>query len=482
MPPIETEFQEGDRVRVRLDYFHRANRHFGDAYRWETGRVTDVYSYSNSPCVIVDWDGGVYGWMAEPEALELDTRDGETHEMMYTCWGCFENFSASQLQFDIHNHAICPTCLPNFAQCADCGQWTRRRDNDEEPLCRGCRNRRHQQVTCVGCQNIFEPDQLRRDERGCGLCQTCQDSDEYFVCDSCGYWNHDNNYGRDGLCDSCYEDRYDRDEDECYDGHIYEYHAGKYKTLTFLPEYKNNDLYLGVELETDRYDNRYNASDALYQLSDYENLFWQECDASLANGIEIISCPATLKYHEKQFPWSKIMETCANYGAKSHNTTTCGLHVHFSTNFFGSTEAEIEVNTAKLLYFFERFWTKLTKLSRRSQANIREYARRYREPLEYDKPRETARKAKAMASHYYAVNLENDNTIEIRIFRGTLKLDTFLADLEFIDFMARLIKRSTVSYLQQLSWEKMCKRIPTKKYANLINHLKERELYVPDNS
>ena len=43
------------------------------------------------------------------------------------------------------------------------------------------------------------------------------------------------------------------------------------------------------------------------------------------------------------------------------------------------------------------------------------------------------------AGRYQGINLQNDNTVEFRMFRGTLKLNTFIAALQFVDCICKII-------------------------------------------
>jgi hypothetical protein len=74
---------------------------------------------------------------------------------------------------------------------------------------------------------------------------------------------------------------------------------------------------------------------------------------------------------------------------------------------------------------------------------------------------------------YMAVNLENQNTIEFRLFKGTLNFNTFIASLQLVVEISRYAKRTDL------------KNIPTTKFRDIFissefeelkNYLKEREL------
>lgn len=79
------------------------------------------------------------------------------------------------------------------------------------------------------------------------------------------------------------------------------------------------------------------------------------------------------------------------------------------------------------------------------------------------------------AGQYTAVNLTNSETIEIRIFRGTLKLNTLLATLQLVNHLCDVAVLLSDESLQDMSWYDFLNRI---KEPELIAYLKERCLYV----
>ena len=76
---------------------------------------------------------------------------------------------------------------------------------------------------------------------------------------------------------------------------------------------------------------------------------------------------------------------------------------------------------------------------------------------------------------YAAVNLCNYSTIEFRLFRGTLKYNTFIATLELVNLIVETAIYSSEDELQKLSWSEFVSRINE---SELITYLKERNLYI----
>lgn len=84
---------------------------------------------------------------------------------------------------------------------------------------------------------------------------------------------------------------------------------------------------------------------------------------------------------------------------------------------------------------------------------------------------------KSCRKHYTSINLQNKATIEFRIFRGTLKYNTLIATLQFIDLLCDLAIHSTDRQIQDLSWTTFAASC---QQPELVQYLKERRLYVND--
>ena len=92
--------------------------------------------------------------------------------------------------------------------------------------------------------------------------------------------------------------------------------------------------------------------------------------------------------------------------------------------------------------------------------------------------KEILKKAKCSDhGRYSAINLCNYSTIEFRLFRGTLKYNTFIATLQFVDMICDVAISMSQSELEELSWSEFVKRI---EHTELIQYLKERRLYIND--
>jgi hypothetical protein len=164
------------------------------------------------------------------------------------------------------------------------------------------------------------------------------------------------------------------------------------------------------------------------------------------------------------------MRTCLDNDFESHNAKTCGLHVHISRKAFGESESEQELNIAKLIYLFEKFWSQIKTFSRRTEEQINDWARNYG----LTTIDEAIAESKSVKGRYYAVNLTNTHTIEIRIFRGTLKYNTFAATLQFLNLLLDVVTEGNTQDMQALTWRDIVNG--AKEYTELTEYLKIRKL------
>ena len=124
-------------------------------------------------------------------------------------------------------------------------------------------------------------------------------------------------------------------------------------------------LYLGVELEIDEGGECVEYAEKLLDIANNNNdHIYIKHDGSIDDGFEIVSHPMTMSYHKNIMPWYDILIKAVRMGYVSHNTDTCGLHVHVNRSAFGNSKEEQETVTGRLVYFFEKFWSEMLRFSR----------------------------------------------------------------------------------------------------------------------
>lgn len=337
---------------------------------------------------------------------------------------------------------------------------------DEQLLCPECL--RNATVICTHCGDRFWREENAGDSTT-PLCQRCYD-DHYLSCAGCGRVIHEN--------DACYQGD-DDDSPYCHSCYTKYQHA-EIHDYYFKPEpifYGTGPRYFGVELEIDDGgEDSENASKLLTLANNKGEYIYCKHDGSLNDGFEIVTHPMSLDYLLKEVPWGRIVQKAASLGYTSHQARTCGLHIHVSRDAFGDTEAAQDACIARILYFFEKHWDELLAFSRRTHRQLDRWAARYGYK---EQPRDILEHAKkgSHAGRYACINLTNTDTIEFRMFRGTLKLNTLIATLQLVDRICDVALCMSDDAIKALSWTTFVAGCET---PELVQYLKERRLYIND--
>ena len=324
-------------------------------------------------------------------------------------------------------------------------------------------------VECECCHDRIWREDAETDSHTT-LCRDCYD-DFYTNCEMCGRIIHQDDVWR--------EEGYDEDYCEaCYN----KLQENPIKSYNYKPDpifYGSGDLFYGVELEIDKGGEYDSNADILLDIANCcgEHIYCKH-DGSINNGFEMVSHPMSLEYHTNKMDWLEVFNKAVAMGYRSHNTSTCGLHIHVNRSAFGETHDEQEDVISRVVYFVEAHWNELLKFSRRTELNIKQWASRYgidnTAKLTYDKAK------KRNLGRYVAVNLLNYNTIEFRIFRGTLRYKTFISALQLVDEICRLAIAFDDKTFEGMSWSDFVANISKKNKPELIEYLKSKRLYVND--
>jgi len=186
----------------------------------------------------------------------------------------------------------------------------------------------------------------------------------------------------------------------------------------------------------------------------------------------------SLDYHINHMPWLSVLRKAIQLGYQSHQAGTCGLHCHISRDALGEDIYAQEKTISNILFFIEKNWDQMLRFSRRTEDQINKWASRY--GLK-DSPKELLEHAKSTnIGRYACVNLANANTIEIRMFRGTLKYQTFIATLQMVDEICRVAIALSETEMKSLSWQDFVLGIKKDFKPELLSYLKQKQLYVND--
>ena len=234
--------------------------------------------------------------------------------------------------------------------------------------------------------------------------------------------------------------------DELYREHATEFRCGLcnmaerdyifpyfYKPHTYTM-YGSSPL-LGVELEVECTGERFTYNDPRTVVEMGNGRLYIKADGSLNYGYEIVSMPMDLKNH-LSFNWQEILTRQIDSGFRSHDTETCGMHVHVDREAFGYNEEEREERINRLLYIFHKWWEPLVKVSRRDGDRWKQYSHYHINPDYHKDPKETLETLKRIPKHkYQCINTTGANTIEFRLWKGTLNYNTFITTLTLTSSM-----------------------------------------------
>jgi hypothetical protein len=218
------------------------------------------------------------------------------------------------------------------------------------------------------------------------------------------------------------------------------YHSSRRKLGHIASSYDKRKprVLVGLELEMEissSYDLDDKAGEVLDALSHTQDINGRmqpycllEQDGSISNGFELVSGYTGLDIHARQLQFFKNKLP----GAKSHNTTTCGLHVHICKADMSMLQA------AKMILFINdpQNYDLVKCLARRDASGYAKFQNKkedktwLRDAMRYSSEKDRQLR-NINSDRYEALNFQNEKTIEFRLFRGTLKYETIMACLEF---------------------------------------------------
>lgn len=218
---------------------------------------------------------------------------------------------------------------------------------------------------------------------------------------------------------------------------------------------EDKKLVVGFELEAENIADNITKRELAEGISEIinndEQFLYYKRDGSLDNGIEVVSMPFSLDWiRENKSKIEEVLQYMRESGFQSHDPGTCGLHFHINKEYFGNTPEELENNIDKLIVFTEYYKEKLIKFSRRNCFDYCHFLGDKRYLNDEDRLNILKiKKEKYNVDRYMVVNIENSKTVEFRLIRGTLNFHTFMASVEFIFSLAKVIKNNKIT---DISW------------------------------
>lgn len=284
---------------------------------------------------------------------------------------------------------VCAPCLMEMPACYECGQFIADRDDIV-------------------------------DHHGHNMCRDC--ASRIRRCDNCDAELMDYNLSAHNdlrLCPSCYQSAIIEDT--------------AIKPWDWRPTFVKHGkgTAFGLEIEMEIPEDYYRDEVAETTIRQFPTFFkvdknYFQHDGSLEHGLELVTMPASFDYIKNSGMKNVIDYMRREYDAVSHNTTTCGLHVHIDRSGITPDHA------ARIAYLVHRLQSVFGILSRRERSTYARYKTPEFSTYNDDK--------------YEAVNFYHQESIEFRMFKGTLKWNTILATIDIVRLTVDFAKDKDYKY------------------------------------
>lgn len=309
--------------------------------------------------------------------------------------------------------------------------------------CHSCRRSRGELAGC-DCDRCA----IRHGETVTHVCSQCDDEFEF---------GSRSDYG-DFCSPDCYVQYWGGPEDDDDDDGFGSFNRTRVHNYSYCPplnflranEDEDEKLFFGFELEVPTETEEAFAEEIFDQYGKEEQLLYCKEDGSI-DGVEIVSHPMTHKYFRETFPFEmfdrrrKLSKMLSRYGSDD-TPREYGLHVHVSRAGFKN-----EAHILRWLLLIYRNQDAVSALARRDSdqwAHFMDNDRCYdkarnvtRSRGNYVRDPETGRRvydeeaineyAGYEGDRYVAVNAQNADTFELRVFRSTWEEQELRAAVDF---------------------------------------------------
>lgn len=355
---------------------------------------------------------------------------------------------------DNNVHILCRSCAKDrCTTCDSCG-FTKFKEDvlevEERELCKKCYvlntsecAKCHQRCITTHSHTVFTGFDLETFEYNNKqhICHGCFCNSDYICCTSCGVvcsldLGHIDDDGRQ-QCIACYEN------EKLIHKYNYLPRFKKYK----LPHEQDvpSTTFIGIETEIEdiqRRPNKYQTMTAKKITQDMPFIYCMH-DGSISCGFEIATMPLSWNFIRQNEDKFLPLFNLTKEGWRSFETSTCGMHIHLSKNSFSS------LGLFKFLKFFYDNPQFIILVSQRDNIHsLNRWANlRTRQRL-IDK----AKTKYQTESKYTAINLLHENSVEVRVFRGTLNPRTFFKNIEFCKAVMDFTRNSSVKHVTMLNF------------------------------
>jgi hypothetical protein len=347
--------------------------------------------------------------------------------------------------------------VDTLIECENCGGEMDEGDtfttSDGDIICGDC------MTICDNCNDIHNSstDDMYWVEGG-QWCQDCAENHAEY-CHSCNEYTTDGSaYVEDrnetwcisclenyaAFCESC-DSYYASGCDDC---DVASVHDWSYKPDPIFHSTDSSErLFFGIEVEMEA-DNRGYLQDASEYASirlEREELAYLKRDGSLDEGFELVTHPISFDYYRDHADvlWDTLDTLRRTYNMKSWDTRTCGLHIHISrTGFTSGAHMHRFMN---LVYTLQPLFESLAGRSSSRWASFEDVrvGKMIQGHATYYKSFAKKILNGRTTDRYTAINAQNQHTLEMRIFKGSMRKDTIMAQIS--------LAHASVEYTRNLS-------------------------------
>lgn len=234
-------------------------------------------------------------------------------------------------------------------------------------------------------------------------------------------------------------------------------HGWNYKPefIHYKLDSEDAPLLLGAEIEvadnTDKNEktNRNDVVKKCIQIinnsdSDSEKLIYSTSDSTVQ--IELDTMPCSFAYH-KTMNYRDLFTYLDEIGYKGHDCNNAGLHIHADRKYLGNSVLLQQLTISKILYILEKFNDEVCMIARRGN----QYSKFVGNGKDEKSVIELYGKYKDKGKHV-ALNLSHKDTIEFRCFKSTLKYETFILTLEFVQKIVDFCKQINIEEIETVTW------------------------------
>lgn len=215
---------------------------------------------------------------------------------------------------------------------------------------------------------------------------------------------------------------------KCKHGKIHDWNyksTPKFKKLA-IDDKTHNELYFGLEIELECNCPRRTDISSIVNKR-LGNFAYCKNDGSLKNGFEIVTEPLSYNFFlKKSSHFQSVMEEITNKGAYSYKAQNTGVHIHISRAAFKTKEHLAKFASC---FYLQKEYTEF--IAWRQFGSYCKYDSDYRNYKTYTERLGSDLSGNVDSDRYNAINFNNRNTVEVRIFKGNLKTKTILMYIQF---------------------------------------------------